>query len=488
MEVIGRALTSQWLPLTLFFIGIGALYCIEFGVPQWISSIRARLGIGEEKRQPGMSIHMRLRIHHLAVNRRRYIIDLGKQAGERLSFYISASNIFTLSVVDAKGESHLIQIPAVEDGVPLGDFIYLACEVGVAKQSTALSIWINGRKLASMKLSYNVDIAALDVRNGVIGADLRGENGAAFDLVEIGSYSLTLTKGKIKRLAKLYKKAPVSKYVNFNGAQWMRIKDTSGSHANLKSSKAPQAEKEPALDEPPHVHAKLLIEPVDQDSARFRLQIENGKIPVENIRIVRKTGSFVFIEYDQPIMVRMLPADGKLSSFLSPVALKLKDCGNILVDIYFDAKHNGVTRHFISSHRFLLQPEDNKSQTLDPERSNFREGILEGQDKTGEIQQQFLQPEGCLVMVLPEKTDKGLWNIIRGGNNERQIVSDPELKLVSFQTKTLSGRIVSLSTPIHSNAKGMHIVSLSWNPYGGSLGVDGIERKDFEAGHDPDQK
>jgi hypothetical protein len=37
MRIAGLILTSQWFPLSLFLIGIGALYCIQFGVPDWFA-------------------------------------------------------------------------------------------------------------------------------------------------------------------------------------------------------------------------------------------------------------------------------------------------------------------------------------------------------------------------------------------------------------------------------------------------------------------
>jgi hypothetical protein len=239
--------------------------------------------------------------------------------------------------------------------------------------------------------------------------------------------------------------------------------------------------------EQPYIYARLAIEPADKDSARLRLEIENGKIPIENVRYTKSAIGFSHFE-GAPSMARMMAPGAKFSELISPIPLKASEYGRILVNIYFDAKLNGVTKHFIATHRFLLQKEDIKAQQLDPESSSYAEGLLEPAQQIEEVSNQFAQPQGTLSFVVHEKNENGDWNLVSGGNDQRRFTFNPETKVVSFATKTQSGRDVSISEPLMVNDNMKHMIIIAWSPYGGSLHVDGRGRADFDDGHNPDHR
>jgi len=172
---------------------------------------------------PGMSLHMKIRINHLAGNRRKYLFDFGNKNNERLSIYISPDSIFTLAFLDAKGEQHSVQIPLGGDGIPLSKYFYLGCNFGIDGQSTQLWVLVDGKERGSLRLPFRVDIESLDVPGGVVGADLDGNNGGSFDLKEFAAYSRTLDDKEIKSTSDHFQGNPIRVYTEFRGKQWMRV-------------------------------------------------------------------------------------------------------------------------------------------------------------------------------------------------------------------------------------------------------------------------
>lgn len=171
---------------------------------------------------PGFSLHLYIRVNHLAASRRKYLVDFGKENGERLSLYISKDNILTLSFVDKKREPHLIQLPVGRKGFPLGEWLYASCELGVSGQTTEMSLRVNGKQIGALFLQFKTDLGALDFYNGVIGADLTGKSGAAIDLSDVGVNLKTMTKAEMRLFLKHFG-GKKNKYLQFNGEQWMRI-------------------------------------------------------------------------------------------------------------------------------------------------------------------------------------------------------------------------------------------------------------------------
>ena len=194
---------------------------------------------------PGMSLHMQIRLNHLAGNRRKYLFDFGNINNERLSIYISPDSIFTLAFLDAKGEQHPVQIPLGGDGIPLGEFFYLGCEFGIDGQSTQLLVLVDGKERGFIRLPFRVDIESLDVPGGVVGADLNGNNGGSFDLKEVIAYSKTLDGKEVQDIAQYFQGHSNVPHVEFRGKQWMRVRSVrSHDLKQLDPSAAPIFRKE----------------------------------------------------------------------------------------------------------------------------------------------------------------------------------------------------------------------------------------------------
>ena len=189
-----------------------------------VASNEALVGTTEaDPRLPGMAIHMWVRINHLPALRRKYLLDFGKKDRERLSVYVSSDNIFTVSFVDANGEPHPLQIPIGTDGFPLGDFFHLGCEAGISATTTVVRIVVNGKKMREVILPFRANIGALDVDNGVLGADLDGKDGASFDLAELMVFVNTLPAIDEQNLERYFRERIRTKIVQFKGIQWMRV-------------------------------------------------------------------------------------------------------------------------------------------------------------------------------------------------------------------------------------------------------------------------
>jgi hypothetical protein len=198
-----------------------------------------------EMKLPGWSLNFYFRVHSLPVTRRKYLLDIGKTDGERLSVYISKDNIFTMLFVDAKGEPHPLRVPFGGGGFPISQFVYFCCEMGIGGTTTRLNFWLNGQSLASQTLPFKTDMGKLDLPNGVLGADLNGADSAVFDLGQFFCVSNTMSKEELGGLVEYFEsKADQYRktYLEFSGGKWMRITDapTGNRHAlQPDSEKAP---------------------------------------------------------------------------------------------------------------------------------------------------------------------------------------------------------------------------------------------------------
>lgn len=209
-------------PMTILIVCIvGAI--ISGGLWLLIDPLSQR--VKEEGGLPGLSLHMYIRIDNLYEDRRKYLFDFGKVGKERLSIYISRDNNFTFSFVDAKGESHSIQIALGDGRINLGKFCYLSCEVGINGQNTLLRVFVDGDLKERLLLPFKTDIGGLNISNGVIGADLNGENGAAFAIEEFIVRNVTASNRVIEGITKYFAEEPHTSHIQGNGSQWMRFSD-----------------------------------------------------------------------------------------------------------------------------------------------------------------------------------------------------------------------------------------------------------------------
>jgi len=175
---------------------------------------------------PGISLHMSIRLINHSADRRKYLIDYGHVDGSRFSVHLSSDNVFTLMFVDNKKEPHPVQIPLGGDGIPLGRFFYLGCELGIGGNITVLRILIDGKEARSLELPFKTDLGELDVPGGVIGADLNGTDGAWFDIAEKLVLSETVIPQKLTAMKEYFDGRPHNVYLEFRGNQWMQIQQT----------------------------------------------------------------------------------------------------------------------------------------------------------------------------------------------------------------------------------------------------------------------
>lgn len=246
---------------------------------------------------PGMSLHAFLRISHLPVTRRKYIFDFGQPTGERLSVYLSSDNVFTLCFVDAKREPHPIQLP-IGTIVPLGEFFYLACEVGDGGQFTAIRVAVNGIEAGKLELPFRADIGALDVPGGVVGADLEGNNGAAFDMQQLALYTVTQPDVALTQLNQYFRSKEAGGFVKFSGQQWMRVGQVAAKERNMDMHQATESLR-------PKLSSQSDVAPANMTDAE-------AKGPQEPARPARTPSGNVDIPINGGIHAAAVGLDGKI--------------------------------------------------------------------------------------------------------------------------------------------------------------------------------
>jgi hypothetical protein len=207
------------------------IFCLLFGIvltllSWWIYPKHSELF---NKNFLGVSFQTLIKLTNVSAseNHRKYIFDLGQIKESRLSLYISPDGIFTYSLLDARGEQHHIKAPIGNGGVPFGKFFYLLCEIGIDGQSTVMRMMIDGKEFKSDRIPFKVDMGAISVRGGAVGADLNGENCASFDMVRLMVLSTTMTTPQAIELKKTMDEYvyanPHSAFIEYNGKQWMRF-------------------------------------------------------------------------------------------------------------------------------------------------------------------------------------------------------------------------------------------------------------------------
>lgn len=177
----------------------------------------------------------------------------------------------------------------------------------------------------------------------------------------------------------------------------------------------------------------------------------------------------------------MLPHGGKLSITTAQGVLEPKKNTSLIVKIFFNSCFDGFQRNFSQKVRFFIRPSDLKIQTINPE---AREEIevdndLNGQDITL-VLTQFNRTLGTIALVLKEIGKSGNPNVIYFGNEYRIFSFDSLARIVSFRTKTSSGRLISLDLPILESKNGIHIVMIMWDyAKGGFLRLDNNEKDEM---------
>jgi hypothetical protein len=146
-----------------------------------------------DRRLPGFGGYAVLRIFDDPDFRRKYVFNVGSDDGAKVSFYISAADMFTLSATDVHGEPYTVEIPISSNKIPLHDFMALFCEVGVTEENSILRIDVNGREILRRTLPFVINLGSRKWKNTSIG-------GGSFRFVEFGIWGETFSNEKIKLL------------------------------------------------------------------------------------------------------------------------------------------------------------------------------------------------------------------------------------------------------------------------------------------------
>ena len=235
------------------------------------------------------------------------------------------------------------------------------------------------------------------------------------------------------------------------------------------------------LSERPNIITSLVIDDVSESKVDFHLLLENrGKVVAKNIRVSLKTNKHSGVE-KKPSMVRDLVPEGKFTlPQIAPEIIIPNETNSLVVTVSYNVENNGKKIPFFQTIRFLIRAKDIKPQTIYPEAWDEKEGIPPEEDEVTRIWTQFADQKGTLFIRFPAIKSDGSPQTVNISNLFRSFSFDPIMQVVSFKTKTLSGRLVSLDLPILLNEKNLHKVTIIWNSYGGALMIDGVKKKDFE--------
>lgn len=178
------------------------------------------LYLAKEQKLPGFTSYAVIRLYDTPEFRRRYVFEFVSSDGAKVSFYLSASSIFTFSATDLRGEAYPLEVKLGDGGIPIDQFVVLFCEIGIAKNSTTMRVLVNEKEVARRDLAFPLILGKMDWKPGTLGAPATGTNqGGVFLLSEIGIYPRTMTSeevhGLVENAASSYKQViPV-----FDGSQ-----------------------------------------------------------------------------------------------------------------------------------------------------------------------------------------------------------------------------------------------------------------------------
>ena len=155
-----------------------------------------------EEKLPGFSFTAVIRIHDKVPERRQYIFSFVSPGGSQVTFFLSKSERFTFSATDVHGEPYSLEVPLGGRGIPVEQFIYLACEIGVASDRSYIRILMNDKVLQYRILYFPIDLGSRQWTEH-IGANIAGTDNGAFDLAEFGTVtSATLSEAEFRLLSR----------------------------------------------------------------------------------------------------------------------------------------------------------------------------------------------------------------------------------------------------------------------------------------------
>jgi hypothetical protein len=153
-----------------------------------------------DEKLPGFGSGMMVRIDDSPDVRRKYQYEFRTPDGAKAAFYLSASNRFAFSVTDIHGEPNTLDIPLGSNGVPIGKWVYVFCEVGTASNYSYLRALVNGKEVARRDNEFPIDMGSRRWMP-VLGSDASGQNGGVFSLLEIIAYGTTQSDADLLTIA-----------------------------------------------------------------------------------------------------------------------------------------------------------------------------------------------------------------------------------------------------------------------------------------------
>jgi hypothetical protein len=88
----------------------------------------------------------------------------------------------------------------VKDGVPFAKLMYLILEAGSGSNYSFLRAHVNGKEVRRVDLPERINLGTRQWKPLSLGVDEDGKNKGAFLFLELGVWSLTLTKEEIEKL------------------------------------------------------------------------------------------------------------------------------------------------------------------------------------------------------------------------------------------------------------------------------------------------
>lgn len=175
----------------------------------------------EDSNYPGFSLHSVLRLYDLGRPTRQYIYEFEVGRESYVSLYIDPNRSLTFSLRDRTGESATIRVDQKLAGPYFGEFVLISCDFGRTEASAFLRLWVNETLVQQIELPARIDVADIKVEKGVVGANLKGELNAKFEMVHFLVYGETLTAENRQKILE-YHSSGHEKYIYFDGTKWMK--------------------------------------------------------------------------------------------------------------------------------------------------------------------------------------------------------------------------------------------------------------------------
>ncbi len=151
-------------------------------------------------RLPGISTFLEISVSNVTELRRKVFFEYKDPEGSGAKFYLSASDIFTFSITDMRGEAVLIEVPMGDDGISMGKFNFLVLSAGTASNYSFIGVFVNGRKVAERVLEFPLWLGSRRW-GGRLGGSLSGESGGDFSFFGTAIWSTSLTEEEIVALS-----------------------------------------------------------------------------------------------------------------------------------------------------------------------------------------------------------------------------------------------------------------------------------------------